>query len=484
MSAEAAQEEQQRIDDPRLLEELKGIVGSMAVISDPVEMQPYLSDWRGSFSGAARCVVKPASTEETAAVVALCARHRIPMVPQGGNTGMCGGATPGKSGREIILNMSRMNKILDIDVRNNTLTVQAGCILQHIKDAADDADRLFPLALGAQGSCEIGGNLSTNAGGVNVLKYGNARSFVLGLEVVMPDGSVFDTLKGLRKDNSGYDLKHLFIGAEGTLGIITAAVLQLYPKARVSTTAWLAVDDPAAAVDVLGRLRGEIGERITCFELISRPMLELVLAHRPADRDPMKESHPWYVLKELSDTLQALDLGALLEQVLGKEIESGRVRDAVIANSLGQIETLWALRENVTEAQRAAGASVKHDISVSVSSIPDFLKQADEAVAADFPGARVIAFGHVGDGSIHYNVLQPAEGDAVEFKRRMHEVSRRIHDIAIRLGGSISAEHGLGQLKGSDVFGYKDPLQLRLMRAIKAAIDPFDLMNKGKIFPE
>lgn len=466
-----------------LLERLRAIVGAAGLLHTPQDMAPYLSDWRGTFHGQARCVLRPASTAEVAAVVALCASEGVPMVPQGGVTGMCGGATPLPDGLEVVINLSRMNRIVEVDVNNNTMTVEAGCILQHVKDAAEAADRLYPLALGAQGSCEIGGNLSTNAGGVNVLRYGNARAAVLGLEVVLPDGEVLNMLKGLRKDNSGYDLKQLFIGAEGTLGIITRAVLQLYPRSRSSATAWVALDSPAAAVRLLARLRAVVGERIGCFELISRPMLELVLAHFGAARDPLAQRHPWYVLMEWSDALASLDMRALMEDALGAQLESGELRDVLIAESLSQVERLWALRENVTEAQRAEGASIKHDISVATSAIPRFLEEADRAVVEGLPGARVIAFGHVGDGNVHYNVLQAAGSDPGEFKRAVTAVSARIHAIAIALGGSISAEHGLGQLKARDVFAYKSAVELRVMHAIKSALDPHRLMNRGKVLP-
>lgn len=466
-----------------LFDRLTAIVGPAGLLHDSEAMAPYLMDWRGTFRGRARCVVKPASTGEVAAVVALCTASGVPMVPQGGVTGMCGGATPMQGGDEVVINLSRMNRVIEVDAGNNTMTVEAGCILQHVKDAAEAADRLFPLALGAQGSCEIGGNLSTNAGGVNVLRYGNARAAVLGLEVVLPGGEVLDMLKGLRKDNSGFDLKQLFIGAEGTLGIVTRAVLQLYPRIRTSATAWVAIDSPDAAVALLASLRAAVGDRISCFELISRPMLELVLAHFAEERDPMAETHPWYVLMEWSDALASLDLRSLIEDVLGTMIESGAVRDAVIAENLSQVERLWALRENVTEAQRAEGASIKHDISVPTSAIPHFLAQADRVVGDGLPRARIIAFGHVGDGNVHYNVLQEAGADGAAFKLAMRAVSARIHDIAIALGGSISAEHGLGQLKARDVFAYKSATELRVMRAIKQALDPQNLMNRGKVLP-
>ncbi|MEZ5618756.1 MAG: FAD-binding oxidoreductase [Rhodocyclaceae bacterium] len=379
-----------------LIRRLSAIVGDAAVLTGN-DMDAHLTDWRGRYTGKARCVVKPASTEEVAAVVALCAAERIPMVPQGGNTGLVGGATPHHDGHEVVISPSRMKRIRAIDSDNNTLTAEAGCLLAEVQAAAEQADRLFPLSLASEGSCEIGGNLSTNAGGVAVLRYGNMRELTLGIEAVLPDGRIWHGLRGLRKDNTGYDLKHLFIGAEGTLGIITAAVLKLFPRPRSSATAWLAVRDPAAAVELLSRLRGACGERVTGFEIVARPALELVLKHIPGARDPLAAPSPWYVLAELADTLVDFDLAGMLEAILAVEMEAGRVADAAVAQGLAQQRALSRLREHISEAQRIEGISIKHDIAVPVSRIAGFIARADAELQRAFPAVRIVTFGHIGD---------------------------------------------------------------------------------------
>jgi FAD/FMN-containing dehydrogenase len=466
-----------------LLQQLAAIVGPAAVLADEASLAPCLQDWSATPPGAALCAVKPASTAEVAAVVALCARLGVPLVPQGGGTGMAGGAVPRRSGDEVVLKLSRMNRVLAIDKLNDTVTVEAGCILQQLKDAVEAAGRHFPLALGAQGSCEIGGNLATNAGGLNVLRYGNARAAVLGLEVVLPDGEVLNLLRGLRKDNTGYDLKQLFIGAEGTLGIITRAVLQLQPPLRCRATAWVGVARPADAVALLARLRSAVGERISSFELISHAALNLVLQHTPGRRAPLQPPCPWYVLTEWGDTLANVNLREAMENALGEALEAGEVQDAAIAETLAQAQQFWALREDITEAQRAAGRVVKHDIAVPVSSVPQLLQEAGDAVVRALPAARVVAFGHVGDGNLHYNVLQPPGASGEDFVRAMAPVSQRVYEIVARLGGSVSAEHGLGQMKAQQAFAYKSSTELRVMRALKQALDPQDLMNRGKLLP-
>jgi len=403
------------------------------------------------------------------------------MVPQGGNTGLCGGATPLEDGRAVVINLSRLNRIRNIDTANNTLCVEAGCTLAAIQAAAAEAGRLFPLSLASEGSCEIGGNLSTNAGGVQVLRYGNTRELALGLEVVMPDGEVWSGLRGLRKDNTGYDLKQLFIGAEGTLGIITAAVLKLFPAVRQRATAWVAIPDPMAAVALLASLRGACGDRVTAFEIVGRSALELVLSHIPGARDPFPGGGAWTVLVELSDTIADDSLASLLERELGSAVEMGLVDDAVVANSLGQMEALWALRENISEAQRIEGISIKHDVSVPVSSIPQFLAEADTRLKAVWPDVRIVAFGHIGDGNLHYNLSKPNALDNDDFIAKTAEVNRIVHDLVNALGGSISAEHGLGQLKRDEVLRYKSHLEMSLMRSLKQALDPAGLMNPGKV---
>src|SRR5471030_1741613 len=363
------------------------------------------------------------------------------MVPQGGNTSLCGGSVPDDSGTQAVINLSRMNRVRAVDPDNNTMTVEAGCVLETLQKVADDHARLFPISLGAQGSCEIGGNLSTNAGGTGVLRYGNTRELVLGLEVVLPDGRVWDGLRGLRKDNTGYDLKHLFVGAEGTLGIITAAVLKLFPKPRSQATAFVAIESPAAAVALLAALRESCGERITGYELMARICVDLVLEHLPATRDPLAVRHPWYVLVELSDSTPGEAIGELLAGALGEAVQSGLVRDAMIAASEAQREALWKIREDITEAQKLDGVSIKHDVSVPVSRVPELISRAGAALEARWPDIRIVAFGHVGDGNIHYNCSKPGRQDAAQFFAEAPKVNHAVYEVVNELEGSISAEH-------------------------------------------
>jgi len=466
---------------PRLIEGLKAIVGERNVITDDHGREPYENDWRGQFHGRAAAVVKPGSTDEVSRVVQLLARERVAIVPQGGNTSMCGGSVPDASGRQVIVNVSRMNRVRAVDPANNTMTVEAGCVLANLQHVADENDRLFPLSLGAEGSCEIGGNLSTNAGGTGVLRYGNTRELVMGLEVVLPDGRVWDGLRALRKDNTGYDLKHLFVGAEGTLGIITAAVLKLFPKPRSQATALVAVESPAAALQLLAKLRESVGERVTGFELISRICLDLVFKHIPGSRDPLSAPSPWYVLVELSDSTQGSTLDSLLEDALGAAAEAELVTDAVLAASDTQRKELWSLRENTSEAQKLDGVSIKHDISVPVSRVPEFIERASSALLEKFPDIRIVAFGHMGDGNVHYNCGKSQPDDASRFFGESPEVNHIVYDVVNALGGSISAEHGLGALKVEEIKRYKDPLELDLMRAIKRTLDPDGIMNPGKV---
>jgi FAD/FMN-containing dehydrogenase len=448
------------------------IVGAANVLTASEDTKPYYTDWRRQYYAPAECVVRPAATPEVAAVVALCAREGVAIVPQGGNTGLVGGSVPTGTRREVLVSLSRMNRIRAIDPLNDTATVESGCVLAAIQEAAAHAGRLFPLSLAAEGSCQIGGNLSTNAGGVNVLRYGTAREQVLGLEVVLPDGRVWNGLRGLRKDNTGYDLKQLFLGAEGTLGIITAAVLRLFPRPRATATAWIAVDSPDAAVQLLGRLRERLGERVSAFELLSRPCLDAVIAHARGTADPLGAAHPWYVLAELADSGEPRLLRESVEAALADCAEQGALRDAAIAQSGEQARSLWRIRETIPEAQFT---NVKHDVSVPVSKIPRFVEQAGSALAAAFPRVEVFCFGHVGDGNLHYNV-----GPEALMPRRA-EVSRIVYDTVAALGGSISAEHGLGQLKREEILRHKDPLELELMRTLKRALDPDGLMNPGKL---
>ena len=462
-------------------ERLTGIVGANGLLTRPVDMAPYLVDERERYRGAAPAVVRPSTVEEVARVVALCAAEKIPIVPQGGNTGLCGAATPDASGRELVLSLTRLNRVREVDPLNYTITVEAGVILADVQKAAAEADRLFPLSLGGEGTARIGGNLSTNAGGTGVLRYGNARDLALGLEVVLPDGRVWDGLSALRKDNTGYDLKHLFIGAEGTLGIITAAVLKLFPRPQALETALVAIDDPAASVELLARARAATGDRVTAFELILRLPFELVLAEISGTRDPFDDRHPCYVLFELSSGAARDDVRGLMESVLAEAMQDGLVRDAVIAESGAQAADFWKIRETIPEAQKLDGASIKHDISVPVSRIPAFMAEAALEAEAAVDGVRVCAFGHVGDGNLHYNMNQPVGADPEAFLEREGRLNAIVHDAASRHGGSISAEHGIGQLKREALLHYKPDVAIDLMRRIKQALDPHNLMNPGKV---
>ena len=467
-----------------VLDRIRNVVGPQGMITDARDMEPYIVDWRGFYRGATPAVVRPADTSQVAAVVKICAETGTAIVPQGGNTGMCGAATPSASGDEIVLNLGRMNRVREVDALNSTLTVEAGCILANIQQAAAEVDRLFPLSLGAEGSCQIGGNLATNAGGVNVLRYGNTRDLTLGLEVVLPDGCMWDGLRGLRKDNTGYDLKQLFIGSEGTLGIITAAVLKLYPRPRAVVTALVAVPDPAAAVALLGLLRSECGERVSAFELISRLCMELVLKHIPDTRDPYSVPHPWYVLAELTDVSGQSSLRASFEHGMALAVERGLARDAVIAEAEAHKRSLWRVRETIPEASGAEGLLYRHDVSVAVSRIPDFIAAARTALERAYPGVRIICFGHLGDGNVHYNAFVPGRQRDDPAAREATDVNRLVHDVVHRFGGSFSAEHGIGQSKRSELAHYKSALELEMMRALKRTLDPRNIMNPGKVLPE
>ncbi|MBI5922672.1 MAG: FAD-binding oxidoreductase [Betaproteobacteria bacterium] len=469
----------------RLIDALADIVGATQVLCNAADMAPFLNDWRGRYTGQALCVVRPGSTEEASRIVAACAAADVAIVPQGGNTGLVGGATPcspaSHARDEVLLSLVRMNRIRTIDPDNNTMTVEAGCILQRVQEAAAATGRLFPLSLAAEGTATIGGNLSTNAGGVQVLRYGNMRDLTLGLEVVLADGRVWNGLRGLRKDNTGYDLKQLFIGAEGTLGLITAAVLKLFPLPRSKATAWVTLADPAAAVALLGRLREACGERISAFEIIGGSALQLVLQHIPGSRSPFASTHAWQVLIELTDADAAINLNDMLEPMLNREAEAGRLLDAVVAQSETQAQALWNLRENIAEAQKREGTSIKHDVSIPVSRIAEFIRRADAALTQALPGVRIVCFGHIGDGNLHYNLSKPSLLENQHFIAGQAAVSRQVHDLVHELGGSISAEHGLGQLKREEILRYKSPIEMDMMRAVKAALDPSGLMNPGKL---
>jgi FAD/FMN-containing dehydrogenase len=454
------------------------------LITEPAEMAPFLTDWRKQWRGGARAVVQPDTARDVAAVVRWCAANGAPVVPQGGNTGLSGGSVPTGRDDGIVLSLARLNRVRGVDPLNNTLTVEAGCVLQKVQEAAAEAGRLFPLSLASEGSCTIGGNLSTNAGGTGVLRYGNARELCLGLEVVTAQGELWDGMRSLRKDNTGYDLRDLFIGAEGTLGVITAAVLKLYPAPAARATAFVAVPDPHAALRLFNRARARLGMGLTAFELVSQACLDLVLAHVPDTRSPVETASPWYLLVEVSELADAVRANDQLEAVLGEALEAGEATDAALAASVGQARAMWRLRESISDAQAAEGPNIKHDVAVPISSIADFIDEALAALQARFPAVRPVVFGHLGDGNLHFNVSPPKGEDHEVFKARQGDVNGVVHGLVARRHGSISAEHGLGVLRRDESAALKSPVELALMRAVKQALDPAGLMNPGKVLPQ
>jgi len=463
-----------------LLAAIAAVTGGDGVLTGPAATA-YYKDWRGRYQGDALAVVFPSDTQQVSAVVKLCAENRVAIVPQGGNTSLCGGSVPLTDGiPQIVLNLSRMNRIRNVDAVNYTMTVEAGCKLASLYAAPEQADRLFPLGLTAVAPhCEIGGNLSTNAGGINVLRYGTARNLVLGLEVVLPDGRIWDGLRGLRKDNSGYDLKQLFIGAEGTLGIITAAVVKLFPLPKAVATACIAVRDPAAAVALLAHLRATYGDTINAFELISRSCLDLVFKHIGDTHEPFAAQHEWIVITQLANVLPA-PLDAALREALGSF--GAGVADFTITTDKIEAERWWKLRKNIAEAQKAEGISIKHDISVPVSRVAEFLNQASTSLRDTYPGIRIVAFGHMGDGNIHYNIsMLDAALNQAFIRQREHEVNHIVYEVVRELEGSIAAEHGVGQMKREEITRYKSELEMELMRSVKRTFDPHGLMNPGKV---
>ncbi len=462
------------------LAQCRATVGDAHVLTGEA-MARHLTDWRGRFTGRALAVLRPADTAEVAALVRHCIEHRVPLVPQGGNTGLVLGSVPDASGQTVVLSLSRLNRIRAVDAINDTLTAEAGCLLQQVQEAASGAGRLFPLSLASEGSCTIGGNLSTNAGGTAVLRYGNARELTLGLEVVTAQGEVWNGLRGLRKDNTGYDLRDLFIGAEGTLGIITAAVLKLFPQPVARATALFALGSVHDALALLALARQRCDAALTGFELFSDICLQLVEKHVSALRSPFAARHPQYVLLEISDAESEAHAAALLESVAGSALERGLVRDAAVAASLSQSAALWALRENISMAQAAEGKNIKHDIALPISRIADFVTQTDAELQQRFPGCRMVSFGHLGDGNLHYNVSAPAGADDDAFLQQQAKVNLVVHDSVHHFGGSISAEHGLGTLKREDIRRYKSGTEMDMMMAIKRALDPLNLMNPGKV---
>ncbi len=470
-------------EDQALLARLEAIVGAGQVRRDEETLEKHLKEERGLYRGDALAIVRPGSTQEVAEVVKACREAGVPIVPQSGNTSLVGGSIPFVGDRVIVLSLGRMDRIRDVDPLNFTISVDAGCILQTIQDVAKQHDRLFPLSLGAEGTCQIGGNLSTNAGGILTIRYGNARDLVLGLEVVLPDGRVWDGMRGLRKNNTGYDLKHLFIGGEGTLGIITGAVLKLFPKPKELETAWIAVRDPDASIELLARLRAASSDAVMAYELLARVCVDFSVAHIPGSVDVLDQPYDWYVLTDLASGREGGELRQTLEQVLADALEEGLVLDATIAASEAQRKEIWFIREAIVYAQAHEGGSIKHDISVPVASVPAFLERADAAVKAAMPGVRPCPFGHAGDGNIHYNLTQPIGMERDQFMARMKDMNRVVHDIVLDLDGSVSAEHGIGRMKVDEMARIKAPVELDLMRAVKAAFDPDGLMNPGKVLP-
>jgi D-lactate dehydrogenase (cytochrome) len=467
---------------PDTIARFRAIVGDKYAITDEADVHSYVTEDRNLFFGTSPLVLRPGSTAEVAAICKLATETRTALVPQGGNTGLVGGQTP--YGGEVVLSMRRMDKVREVDTSSNTMTVEAGLVLQVAQQRASESDRLFPLSLGSEGSCTIGGNLSSNAGGTTALAYGVAREMALGLEVVLADGRVLNGLSKLKKDNTGYDLRNIFIGAEGTLGIITAATLKLFPKPRAVETAYVGLKSPGDALKLLDIARREAAGDLTSFELIAAIAVDFSVRHGIGIRDPMQTRHDWYVLMELSSS--RADTRDTLEAILADGMENGIVDDAVIAANIGQRQAFWKLREEISPAQKPEGGSIKHDVSVPVAAVPAFIAEADAAVAKVIPGARPVPFGHLGDGNIHYNVSQPAatvgDKDAqVAYLARWHDVNAAVFDVVLRMGGSISAEHGIGQLKAADLPGVKDPVAIELMRGFKAMLDPLNILNPGKV---
>jgi D-lactate dehydrogenase (cytochrome) len=463
---------------PELIARFAAIVGDRYAVTDPAAQEPYLVEGRGLYRGTTPVVLRPASVAEVAAIVKLANETATAIVPQGGNTGLVGGQISHDG--EVVLSLTRLDRIREVDALSNTMTCEAGVVLAKAQEAAAAADRLFPLSLGAEDSCTIGGNLSTNAGGTGALAYGVARDLVVGLEVVLADGRVLNVLNKLKKDNTGYDLKNLFVGAEGTLGVITAAVLKLYPAPKTVETAFVGVPSPQAALALLGLVQENTNRAATSFELICRLAVDFALRHGHGVRDPLAAPHPWYVLLQLSSAARQ-DLRTTLEETLETAMERGLVTDAVVADSLEHRRAFWHLRETLPEAQKPEGGSIKHDISVPVAAVPDFLREAGIAVEALIPGSRAVPFGHLGDGNIHYNISQPVGADTEAYLARWYEMNGAVHQVVARFGGSISAEHGIGVMKRKLLPQVKDPVALDLMRTLKRTLDPNNILNPGKV---
>jgi D-lactate dehydrogenase (cytochrome) len=462
---------------PDLIRRFAAIVGERYAVTDPHDIAPYLTEERMLYQGHSQLVLRPGSTAEVAAICKLANETRTALVPQGGNTGLVGGQTPHRG--EVVVSLRRLDRVRDLDPQSNTMTCEAGVVLLNAQKHASDADRLFPLSLGAEGSCTIGGNLSTNAGGNTALAYGVARDLVIGLEVVLSDGRVLNALSKLKKDNTGYNLHNLFIGAEGTLGIITAAVLKLFPKPRSVETAFIGLKSPQDALALLGVARAEASGAVTSFELVPEIVVDFCVRHGSGIRDPMPTRHRWYVLMEL--TSSAASLSETMETILSRGMEEGLVEDAVIATTLQHRRSFWDLRDFVTHSQKPEGGSIKHDVSVPVAAVPAFLEKASAAVVDFMPGARVVPFGHLGDGNIHFNVTQPVGADKQAFLDTWRDMNEVVHGVVAEFGGSISAEHGIGYMKRDELPHVKDPVAMQLMRTLKATLDPNGILNPGKV---
>jgi FAD/FMN-containing dehydrogenase len=463
------------------LRKLREIAGPEGVVDQPGDMAPYLVDHRKIYRGKAPLVLRPNNTEQVAAIVKVCNEAGVGVVPSGGNTSYCGGATPSEDGSQIVVSLSRMRKVRQLDPLNYTITCEAGCVLAEIQQAAEAADRFFPLSLGSEGSCQIGGNLSTNAGGTAVIRYGMARSLVLGIEAVLPDGRVFDGLRGLRKDNTGYDLRDLFIGAEGTLGIITAATLKLYPRPQTVVTALVALQSLEGAIELLAQLRTASGDAIVTFEVMPRIAIDFELRFLKGFTDPFDRTHAWHVLVEVQSARKDGALADAIQEALAAAIESKLIDDALLAQTEAQRTAFWRYREQIPDGEKLAGASIKHDVSVPITDIPALVREGSAAMLKLVPDARVVSFGHLGDGNLHFNLCQPEGGDRAAFEAITPQVNRAVHDVVAKLRGSIAAEHGIGKLKREELAHYKGAVEMDIMRAIKRALDPKNTMNPGKI---
>ena len=468
--------------DRALLDRFADVVGpTNALFAVDNDLTHYTQENRNIFHGVTPLVLRPGTTQEVSAIMRLACETGTAIVPQGGHTGHAAGGAPDESGSQIVVSLERMKALRAVDPTGNTMTVEAGMVLQDVQRIAADHDRLFPLSLASQGSCQIGGNISSNAGGVAVLAYGNTRDLVLGLEVVLPNGDIWNGLRKLRKDNTGYSLKNLFIGAEGTLGIVTAAVLKLFAQPAGREVAFVALESPRQALDLFNLAQSRAATALTAFELIHRRPLDFALAHAPGSRDPFAERHEWYVLAEISSGRSAEDARELAETILGEALETGHASDVVLGESLTQRDTFWKLREDMAVAQTKEGGSIKNDISVPVHLIPEFLEKANAIIAREMPDARIVAFGHMGDGNLHYNISQPKDGDTHAFLARREEINHLVNEVVLSLDGSISAEHGIGRLKRDLLAATKSPVEMEMMRAIKKALDPTGIMNPGKV---